>query len=207
MENKANTTLDVTDPLELAKNIQSEFQSNMVVKKKKTQSKKPWYNSYLHDLRKIMMDSMYMFKTGKIEHNSYTLARNAYHKALRATQFNYNQKMVDDLIERGRNEGINCLYKMVKSKSSTCIGNMEKFYQYCTKLFATSEQPVIENKEENNPKGEWLGINISADEVFLTLKTMKSRATSTYSVSPYNLNQLKDVISTPLSKVFSYCLN
>ena len=59
---------------------------------------------------------------------------------------------------------------MVKSKSSTCIGNMEKFYQYCTKLFATSEQPVIENKEENNPKGEWLGINISADEASLTLK-------------------------------------
>ena len=92
IENEANTALDVTDPLELAKNIQSEFKSNMVVKKKKTQGTKPWYNSYLHDLRKIMMDSMYMFKTGKIEHNSYTLARNAYHKALHATQFNYNQK-------------------------------------------------------------------------------------------------------------------
>ena len=39
MENKVNTTLDVTDPLELAKNIQSEFKSNMVVKKNKTQGK------------------------------------------------------------------------------------------------------------------------------------------------------------------------
>ena len=35
---------------------------------------------------------------------------------------------------------------------------------------------------------------------------MKSKATSTCGVSPYNLNQLKEVISTPLSKVFSYCL-
>ena len=98
-----------------------------------------------------MLQLLHMAKNNKgsiFHQNRYHIARQAFHPQCKKSEANYNDKKMEELIERIQDEGMSTLYKQMKVTKTTPYIDPENFLEYMQTLYNPKRGEVAEDNTE-----------------------------------------------------------
>lgn len=169
--------------------------------------KKPWFSPYLRELKAHTFSLLKEVRLGTPVYAKYSVARSAYHKALRQAELQWQIEELENVIEECIDGDMNPLYKKTRASASGSIICLETFLVHCQSLFQSFPQPEFPAPPSMDVDDCDLTLPITPNEVELALERQKSRAPGMRGYSPWHLKTLGKLISTDLSRIFSACIS
>jgi len=179
------------EPEYLAGRLNEAFDSALTTKKRRSPNK-PWWSSFLSDLRRRALSLLHAFRADPSPAASrrYSIARAAYNLQCRTAKFLHNVSSSDNIATSALNSDFSSLYRKAKSFAGHISIPIDSLRTHCGNLFSLLPSPVLHRLPSVPPESHPLLAPFNVSEVAAALKKMKSTAKDLNGLAPADLKRL-----------------
>ena len=138
-------------------------------------------------------------------HKEYTIARNAYHKAIASAEFCYKREEVEEFVQEVAHGDFSALFKKAR-QSKSCMVKLEIFESHCKHLYNCHPDPILPILPPNIDSSHPIMAEIQTGEILQAINRQKSKACSYIGISPLEIIKLQNELTPILMVIFNRCL-